>query len=140
MTKTQTHKPASQLFDTVLPTMKTPDYIQSAVLETFPFDGKTQYISIENPEFSAVCPFSGLPDVAHVQIEYYPEGGVCIELKSLKYYFFSFRDVGIYQEAVTKRILDDLSAVLATNNIRITTKYNVRGGLYVTCKQGILSA
>ena len=90
-------------------------------LETFKFDSPKQYIKTITNEFSAVCPFSGLPDIAKVIIEYFPTGGKCVELKSLKYYFTSFRNVGIYQEAVTKRIYDDLIAVLKTQKIKITT-------------------
>ena len=86
------------------------DHIDSSYLETFNFDSKNQYIETTTREFSAVCPFSGLPDLADVIIEYFPEGGKCVELKSLKYYFISFRNVGIYQEAATKRIYDDLKA------------------------------
>ena len=88
------------------------DSINANFLETFSFDGSDQYIKTETNEFSAVCPFSGLPDIAYVKIEYYPEGGKCIELKSLKYYFVSFRNVGIYQEGATKRIYDDLKRCL----------------------------
>ena len=97
-------------------------------LEIFDFDSPNQYIKTETNEFSAVCPFSGLPDIARVKIEYFPTGGKCIELKSLKYYFTSFRNVGIYQEAVTKRIYEDLSSILKTKKIQITTIYNIRGG------------
>ena len=61
------------------------DQINSDFLETFPFDSPDQYIMTETDEFSAVCPFSGLPDQAYIKIEYYPTGGKCIELKSLKY-------------------------------------------------------
>ncbi len=110
-----------------------PDY-----LETFDFDSPQQYIMTETDEFSAVCPFSGLPDYAVLRIEYYPEGGKCVELKSLKYYTISFRSVGIYQEAATKRIFDDLKALLATSRIRITTIYNTRGGFDTTCIEGSL--
>ena len=83
-------------------------FIDPNFLETFSFKSTKQYIMTETDEFSAVCPFSGLPDIAYVKIEYYPLGGKCIELKSLKYYFTSFRNVGIYQEGATKRIYDDL--------------------------------
>ena len=86
-----------------------------------------QYIKIYTKEFIAVCPFSGLPDIAKVKIEYYPKGGLAIELKSIKYYLISYKNVGIYQEEVTKRIYTDLKKVLKTDRIRITTKYNVRG-------------
>ena len=105
-------------------------------LETFPFESVDQYIKTETNEFSAVCPFSGLPDLAKVRIEYFPSGRKCIELKSLKYYFTSFRNVGIYQEGATKRIYDDLSSILETKKIQITTIYNIRGGFKTTCIEG----
>ena len=105
-------------------------------LETFDFDSPSQYIKTETNEFSAVCPFSGLPDLAKIKIEYFPTGGKCVELKSLKYYFISFRNVGIYQEAVTKRIYDDLSLILQTEKIQITSIYNIRGGFKTICVEG----
>ena len=110
--------------------------INSNFLETFEFDSVDQYIKTETNEFSAVCPFSGLPDLAKVKIEYFPTGGKCVELKSLKYYFTSFRNVGIYQEGVTKRIYNDLCLCLETNKLQITTIYNVRGGFKTTCIEG----
>lgn len=114
------------------------DHINSDFLESFPFDSKNQYIVTKTREFSAVCPFSGLPDLADVIIEYFPEGGKCVELKSLKYYFVSFRNVGIYQEAATKRIFDDLSTLLDTSRIKVTTIYSTRGGFDTTCIEGSL--
>ena len=114
------------------------DQINSDFLETFNFESPNQYIMTETDEFSAVCPFSGLPDLAYIKIEYYPTGGKCIELKSLKYYFISFRNVGIYQEAATKRIYEDLKALLNTSRIKITTIYNTRGGFDTTCIEGEL--
>ena len=113
--------------------------INSDFLETFPFDSPDQYIMTETDEFSAVCPFSGLPDLAYVKIEYYPTGGKCIELKSLKYYFVSFRNVGIYLEGATQRIYNDLKNVLDIEKIRITTVYNTRGGFDTTCIEGKLN-
>jgi 7-cyano-7-deazaguanine reductase len=110
--------------------------INSNFLETFEFDSVGQYIKTETNEFSAVCPFSGLPDLAKVRIEYFPTGGKCVELKSLKYYFTSFRNVGIYQEGVTKRIYNDLCLCLETNKLQITTIYNIRGGFKTTCIEG----
>ena len=110
--------------------------INASFLETFPFESVDQYIKTETNEFSAVCPFSGLPDLAKVRIEYFPTGGKCVELKSLKYYFTSFRNVGIYQEGATKRIYDDLSSILETKKIQITTIYNIRGGFKTTCIEG----
>ena len=113
--------------------------INADFLETFPFESVNQYIKTETNEFSAVCPFSGLPDLAKVRIEYFPTGGKCIELKSLKYYFTSFRNVGIYQEGATKRIYDDLSSILGTKKIQITTIYNIRGGFKTTCIEGSIN-
>ena len=114
------------------------DQINPDFLETFPFDSPNQYITTETDEFSAVCPFSGLPDLAYIKIEYYPSGGKCIELKSLKYYFISFRNVGIYQEGATKRIYKDLKSALDTDKIKITTIYNTRGGFDTTFVEGSL--
>ena len=113
--------------------------INADFLETFPFESVNQYIKTETNEFSAVCPFSGLPDLAKVRIEYFPTGKKCIELKSLKYYFISFRNVGIYQEGATKRIYDDLSSILETKKIQITTIYNIRGGFKTTCVEGSIN-
>ena len=113
--------------------------INANFLETFPFESVNQYIKTETNEFSAVCPFSGLPDLAKIRIEYFPTGKKCIELKSLKYYFTSFRNVGIYQEGVTKRIYDDLSSILGTKKIQITTIYNIRGGFKTTCVEGSIN-
>lgn len=116
-----------------------PEKIRTDFLETFEFDSPDQYILTETPEFSAVCPFSGLPDIGELKIEYYPTGGCCIELKSLKYYMTSYRNVGLYQEGVTKRIYQDLKATLKTDELRITTIYQPRGGFYTTCVEGRLS-
>ena len=89
---------------------ESPENIRADFLETFDFDSPQQYIKTETREFIAACPFSGLPDVGRLIIEYYPEGGRCIELKSLKYYVVSFKNVGLFQEGVTRRIFDDLKA------------------------------
>ena len=115
------------------------ELIDPGYLETFSFDSPEQYIMTETDEFSAVCPFSGLPDYAFLKIEYYPEGGKCVELKSLKYYIVSFRNVGIYQEAVTKRIYVDLKTLLDTSKLQVTTIYNTRGGFDTTCTEGSLN-
>ncbi len=111
------------------------DNISPDYLETFDFDSPEQYILAETDEFSAVCPFSGLPDYAYLKIEYYPTGGKCIELKSLKYYIISYRNVGIYQEAATKRIYTDLKKILNTEELKVTTAYNTRGGFDTTCAE-----
>ena len=113
-------------------------HINPGLLEIFDFESPEQHIKTETDEFSAVCPFSGLPDIAYVKIEYYPTGRKCVELKSLKYYFVSFRNVGIYQEAATKRIYDDLHSALETDQLMVTSIYNIRGGFLTTCVEGSL--
>ena len=109
-----------------------PEAIDVAVLETFPYDGPEQEIVTETREFSAVCPYSGLPDYALLRITYMPLDR-CVELKSLKYYVTSYRNVGIFQEHATARIADDLHRVLQPKRLEVTTVYNVRGGFETTC-------
>ncbi|MEA3500197.1 MAG: preQ(1) synthase [Candidatus Marinimicrobia bacterium] len=116
-------------------TIKGEDNIQPKFIETIKYEGKKQLITIDYPEFSAVCPFSGLPDIGKLIVEYIPSDRI-IELKSLKYYLTSFREVGIYQENATDRIYTDLKKVLKPNSIKITTIYNVRGGMETTCVMG----
>ncbi|HEV8197770.1 MAG TPA: hypothetical protein VGP87_14080, partial [Gemmatimonadales bacterium] len=77
-----------------------PEHIEVGVLESFPYDGPEQEIITETGEFTAVCPYSGLPDFARLTITYVP-AGKCVELKSLKYYITSYRAVGIFQEHAT---------------------------------------
>ena len=110
-----------------------PEHVDVAVLETFPYEGPEQEIVTETKEFSAVCPFSGLPDFATLTIKYIP-GKSCVELKSLKYYVLSYRNVGIYQEHATAKLAEDLFGVLKPKSITVTTIYNVRGGFDTTCK------
>ena len=106
--------------------------IDVAALETFPYDGPDQEIVTTTREFSAVCPFSGLPDIADLTLRYVPSDK-CIELKSLKYYVMSYRNVGIFQEHATARIAADLQRVLGAKSLTVTTVYNVRGGFETTC-------
>lgn len=105
-----------------------PDVIDTQVLETFAYEGPRQRISYTTTEFSAVCPFSGLPDIGKVVIEYVPNQK-CVELKSLKYYYLSYRDVGIYQEHATARLFKDLSACLEAFELKVTVTYQTRGGI-----------
>ena len=109
-----------------------PEAIDVAVLETFPYEGPTQEIVTETREFSAVCPYSGLPDFALLRITYTPSDR-CVELKSLKYYVTSYRSVGIFQEHATARIAEDLFRALAPQKLAVTTVYNTRGGFDTTC-------
>ncbi len=109
-----------------------PDKIRRDFLQTINYKGYTELIKYETKEFSAVCPFSGLPDIATIIIEYIPSK-LIVELKSLKYYFVSFRNVGIYQEEVTSKIFDDLYKILKPKYLKLTTIYNTRGGIDATC-------
>ena len=109
-----------------------PEHIDASVLETFDYEGPEQEIVTETGEFSAVCPYSGLPDFARLTITYRP-GKKCVELKSLKYYVISYRNVGIFQEHATARVAEDLFRVLAPRSLTVRTLYNVRGGFETTC-------
>jgi 7-cyano-7-deazaguanine reductase len=109
-----------------------PEQVEVAVLETFEYIGPEQQIVTETEEFTAVCPYSGLPDFARLTISYTP-GTTCIELKSLKYYVTSYRNVGIFQEHVTAKIAEDLFRVLSPQSLEVKTVYNVRGGFLTTC-------
>lgn len=103
----------------------------STDLETFPNPrpGREYVIRFECPEFTCLCPKTGQPDFATIRIRYVP-GELCVELKSLKLYLWSFRDQGAFHEAVTNRILDDLVAAL--NPVRLTVEgdFWVRGGIH----------
>lgn len=108
------------------------DSIRDDFLEIIEYRGEPQEIKYETGEFSAVCPFSGLPDIAQVEIVYVPDKKL-VELKSLKYYFISYRNVGIYQEEATSRIYRDLSGYLEPRYLSVKTIYNIRGGILSTC-------
>lgn len=109
-----------------------PEQVDVAVLETFPYDGPEQEIVTSTDEFSAVCPYSGLPDFATLTVRYVP-ASACIELKSLKYYVTSYRNVGIFQEHATAKVAEDLFHVLKPRRLTVETIYNVRGGFLTTC-------
>src|SRR5215203_7555920 len=92
----------------------------SATLETFPnpSPGREYQIDIRCPEFTSVCPKTGLPDFGEIRISYVPDA-TCIELKALKYYMIDFRNRGIFYEAVTNQILDDLVGVCAPRRMTV---------------------
>ena len=102
-------------------------------LETFenPQPGRDYTIRIRVPEFTCLCPKTGQPDFAEMTIEYVANH-LCVELKSLKMYVWSYRDEGAFHEAVTNRILDDLVSAVKPRFMRITADFNVRGGIYTT--------
>lgn len=105
--------------------------IDAACLLTFPYpeDAVEQEIAIDTDEFTAVCPWTGLPDYGTLVVRYTPRLQ-CLELKSLKFYLLSYRDVGIVQEHATDRILRDLVAACSPRRMTITLDYRVRGGLH----------
>ncbi len=105
----------------------------AGMLESFanPNAGRDYRIRIRVPEFTCLCPRTGQPDFANLYLEYVPDQQ-CIELKSLKHYIWSYRNVGAFHEAVTNRILSDLVAALAPRFMRLTARFNVRGGIYTT--------
>ncbi len=102
-------------------------------LETFPNPAETRDYLIKHDcsEFTSVCPKTGQPDFATIELEYVPDE-LCLELKSLKLYYYSFREQGIYYEAVVNRLLDELSAACEPKWMRVTGHFNVRGGISST--------
>jgi 7-cyano-7-deazaguanine reductase len=105
----------------------------SKQLETFTNPAReTDYtIRMTLPEFTCLCPKTGQPDFAIFDLEYVPDE-LCVELKSLKLYIWSFRDRGAFHEAVTNEIADDLANATSPRFLRLTGKFNVRGGIYTT--------
>ena len=107
------------------------DAIDVDVLETFPYEypGRDVVINIDTTEFTAVCPYSGLPDFAQIKVNYIPDKKI-IELRSFKYYLLSYRSVGIYQEHVVNRILEDLLRCCQPRWMQVIADYATRGGVH----------
>jgi len=105
----------------------------SKELETFPNPKpeRDYEIHFECPEFTCVCPRTGQPDFATIEVRYTPDK-LCVELKSFKLYLWSFRDEGHFHEAVTNRILDDLVRALTPRRMTVVGRFNVRGGIATT--------
>ena len=105
----------------------------ASTLETFPNPRpeRDYQIDIRCPEFTSVCPKTGLPDFGEILISYTPEAS-CIELRSLKYYLLAYRNEGIFYEAATNRILDDLVAACRPRRLRVTGAFSARGGITTT--------
>ena len=99
-------------------------------LETFPNPApeRDYEIAFDAPEFTCLCPLTGQPDFAHFKITYVPDVK-CVELKSLKLYFWSYRDEGAFHEAVTNRVADDLVQALQPRSLLVTAEWFVRGGI-----------
>ena len=110
---------------------------QLNILESFdnPNINKDYLIKIKVPEFTCLCPKTGQPDFAIVYIKYTPKD-LCIELKSLKIYMTSYRNIGAFHEAITNKICNDLVEIIAPNYLEVKIKFNVRGGIYteVQCR------
>src|ERR1700732_3955900 len=101
-------------------------------LETFVNPAQRDYtIRMQLPEFTCLCPKTGQPDFATLDLEYVPDR-LCVELKSLKLYIWSFRDRGAFHEAVTNEIADHLHAAVQARFLRLSARFNVRGGIYTT--------
>ena len=105
----------------------------SPELETFanPRPERDFAINMECPEFTCVCPKTGQPDFATIRITYVPDK-ICLELKSLKLYLWSYRNQGTFHEAVTNKILDDLVAACKPRHMTVVGDFNVRGGIHTT--------
>ena len=115
-----------------MPQTNTPQ-MPSTGLETFvnPEVDRDYTIRMQIPEFTCLCPRTGQPDFATLDLEYVPDR-LCVELKSLKLYIWSFRDRGAFHEAVTNEIAGHLDATLQPRFLRLTARFNVRGGIYTT--------
>ena len=113
---------------------KGPEAIEPELLACFPYEyadtphGQAMEIVTETDEFTSVCPFSGLPDFARVSIRYVP-ARQCLELRSLKYYLLTYRDVGIWYEHLVNRMLEDLVKACAPRRMTVEIACNPRGGL-----------
>jgi len=112
-----------------------------ATLETFPNPrpGREYEVEIRCPEFTSVCPKTGLPDFGEIVIRYVPDD-LCLELKALKLYLVGFRNQGLFYEAVTNRILDDLVAACQPRRMSVTGNFSVRGGISTAVKADYLKA
>jgi len=95
------------------------------------FPNRDYVITHSNPEFTSVCPMTGLPDFGEITLVYVPDE-LCVELKALKYYYLSFRSKGIFYEAVINEILDDLVSAVKPRWMEVTGEFSTRGGLHST--------
>jgi len=105
----------------------------SKTLEVFPNPNpeRDYHIKIDSPEFTCLCPKTGQPDFAEIKIDYIPDD-LCVELKSLKLYYWSFRDEGHFHEQVTNMMASDLIEAMDPRYLKLTAIFNVRGGVYTT--------
>ena len=111
--------------------IESPDTVKADVLECIEYEFKSRRdidIIIKQPEYTSVCPMTGLPDVGCITIKYRPNTKI-VELKSLKFYLLQYRNVGIFYESLVNRILDDLVAVLEPKLMEVTGDFTARGGI-----------
>ncbi|MBU1112758.1 MAG: preQ(1) synthase [Candidatus Omnitrophica bacterium] len=107
-----------------------PQEIDTTILETIDYEYPKRKINVESTtdEFTCICPYSGLPDFANLTIRYIPRKKL-IELKSLKYYLYAFRNVKVYNEHAVNKILEDLNKVLNPHELTVTGEFTSRGGI-----------
>lgn len=111
--------------------IESPDIVKADILDPIEYKYESRRdidIIIEQPEYTSVCPMTGLPDVGRITIKYRPDKTI-VELKSLKFYLLQYRNVGIFYEHVVNRILDDLVSVLAPKWMEVTGDFTARGGI-----------
>ena len=114
--------------------IESPDTVKVDVLECIEYEFKFRRdidIVIKQPEYTSLCPISGLPDVGCITIKYRPDTKI-VELKSLKYYLLQYRNVGIFYESLVNRILNDLVSVLEPKFMDVTGDFTARGGITTT--------
>ncbi len=105
-------------------------FIRADILEPLPYEnpGQATWVEIENPEFTSLCPKTGLPDHGTITVRYLPDRAI-VELKSLKYYFLQFRNAGIFYENLARMILDHLVTALNPFEMTVEARFSPRGGL-----------
>jgi len=131
---TQNHSTESPSIESKLTQLgDKPTALPTKVLEVFenPNPERDYHIKIDSPEFTCLCPKTGQPDFAEIKLDYVPDE-LCVELKSLKLYYWSFRDEGHFHEKVTNMITSDLIAAMNPRWLKVTAIFNVRGGVYTT--------
>lgn len=114
--------------------IESPESVKKDVLDPIDYQYKARRgidITIKQPEFTSVCPMTGLPDLGTITIDYRPAETI-IELKSLKFYLLQYRNVGIFYEHVVNRILDDLVSILHPETMTVTGEFTARGGITST--------
>ncbi|MBF0225667.1 MAG: NADPH-dependent 7-cyano-7-deazaguanine reductase QueF [Desulfobacterales bacterium] len=115
--------------------IESPDLVKKDILEVidYKYQGvRNIEIIIKQPEFTSVCPMTGLPDYGIITIQYRPDKKI-VELKSLKFYLLQYRNVGIFYEHVVNRILDDLAQVIEPKEMKIIGDFSARGGISTNC-------